>query len=229
MPAYPDEQLVLEALGDSRQAFEQLIEQYQYRVLRTIASIVSDEQAAQDVAQETFLSAWSNLAKLKEKQKFGGWLNHTAINLSKLWLRDQRKYREDTVPLKEDVVLWTQELKDQGDELRQEVWDAIDELIDEHREAVILYYISGYSYKEISEMLSVPVSTIQGRLQKARNQLRKEFLDMVAKLQLEIDSASYKFLDEHAKQDGLSIEGLIIRLDLQSFNNFNNTESKGRL
>ena len=58
MSAYPDEQLVLEALGDSRQAFEQLVEQYQYRVLRTIASIISDEQAAQDVAQETFLSAW---------------------------------------------------------------------------------------------------------------------------------------------------------------------------
>ena len=69
MPAYPDEQLVTEALGDSRLAFEQLVEQYQYRVLRTIASIVSDEQAAQDVAQETFLAAWSDLSKLKEKHK----------------------------------------------------------------------------------------------------------------------------------------------------------------
>ncbi len=65
MSAYPDEQLVMEALGDSHLAFEQLIEQYQHGVLRTIASIVSDEQAAQDVAQETFLSAWSNLAELK--------------------------------------------------------------------------------------------------------------------------------------------------------------------
>ena len=75
MPAYPDEQLVLEALGDSRQAFEQLVEQYKYRVLRTIASIISDEQATQDIAQETFLSAWSNLPKLTGKQRFGGWVN----------------------------------------------------------------------------------------------------------------------------------------------------------
>ncbi len=91
MSAYSDEQLVLEALGDSHLAFEQLMEQYQYRVLRTIASIISDEQAAQDVAQETFLSAWSNLEKLRERQKFGRWLNQTAINLSKRWLRDQRR------------------------------------------------------------------------------------------------------------------------------------------
>ncbi|MFC1716640.1 RNA polymerase sigma factor [Candidatus Poribacteria bacterium] len=68
MSAYSDEDLVAEALGDSHQAFEQLVEQYQYRVLRTIASIISDEQAAQDVAQETFLSAWSKLAELKDKQ-----------------------------------------------------------------------------------------------------------------------------------------------------------------
>ncbi len=211
MSAYSDDQLVMEALGDSHPAFEQLVEQYQYRVLRTIASIVSDEQAAQDVAQETFLSAWSNLAKLRERHKFGRWLNQTAINLSKRWLRDQRKYYENTASL-QDTVLLLEERRREREKIRQEVWDAIDGLTEDHREAVVLYYISGYSYKEMGEMLSVPVSTIRGRLQKARNQLRKEFLDMVTKLQLEIDSTVHKFLEERAKQDGLSIEALILRL-----------------
>ncbi len=211
MSAYPDEQLVLEALDDSHPAFERLIKQYQYGVLRTIASIISDEQAAQDVAQETFLSAWSNLAKLKEKRKFGRWLNQTAINLSKRWLRDQRKRQEDTASLKDAIPLM-QEWKHGRDRLRQKVWDAIDELKEEHREVVVLHYISGYSYKEISQMLSVPFSTVSGRLQKAKDQLRKEFLDMVAQLQLEIDSTVHKFLKERAKQDGVSVEGLIIRL-----------------
>jgi len=183
MSAYSDEQLVLEALDDSHPAFEQLVKQYQYRVLRTIASIISDKQAAQDVAQETFLLAWRDLPKLREKQKFGRWLNQIAISSSKLWLRDQRKYQINTVSLEAGVVPQAQELRNQRERLRQWVWDAIDVLSGEHREVVILHYISGYSYKEIGEMLSVPVSTIQGRLQKARNQLRKEFLDMVKKLQ----------------------------------------------
>ena len=188
MSAYSDEQLVMEALDGSHLAFGQLVKQYQYRVLRAIASIIGDEQAAQDLGQETFLSAWSNLAKLKERQKFGRWLNRIAINLSKDWLRDQRKHQENTVSLEENVVLPTQELRYQSDKLRQEVWDAIDELAEHHREVVILHYISGYSYEEISSMLSIPTSTIVGRLQKARNQLRKEFLDMVKKLQLEMVS-----------------------------------------
>ncbi len=211
MSAYSDERLVLEALDDSRPAFEQLVKQYQYHVLRTIASIISDEQAAQDVAQETFLAAWSDLPKLRERHKFGGWLNQIAINLSRHWLRDQRKHHEDTASLK-GVVYLMQEQRHDREKLRQRIWEAIDELGEDHREAIILHYISGYSYREISEMLSVPVSTVQGRLQKARNQLRKEFLDMVTKLQLEIDSAVHSFLKEHAKQDGLSVEGLIIRL-----------------
>ena len=212
MPAYSDEQLVLEALDDSHPAFEQLVKQYQYRVLRTIVSIISDEQAARDVAQDTFLAAWRDLPKLKEKQKFGRWLNQVAISSSRLWLRNQRKHQENTVSLDENAAVLTQELRYQQGKLRQQVWDAIDGLSADYREAVILHYISGYSYKEISEMLSVPVSTVQGRLQQARNQLRKEFLSVVSKLQLEVDSTVHKFLKERAKQDGVSVEGLIIRL-----------------
>ncbi|MFC1717539.1 sigma-70 family RNA polymerase sigma factor [Candidatus Poribacteria bacterium] len=212
MSTYSDEQLVLEALDDSHPAFEQLVKQYQHRVLRTIASIISDEQAAQDVAQEAFLSAWSDLAKLKERHKFGGWLNQIAINLSKHWLRDQRRHHPDTIPLDEDVVVLTQELGYRREKLRQEIWEAIDGLAESYREIVILHYISGYSYKEIGEMLSVPFSTVSGRLQKAKDQLRKEFLDMVTQLQLEIDSTVHRFLKEHAKQDGVSVEGLILRL-----------------
>ncbi len=212
MLAYSDEQLVSEALDDSHQAFGQLVKQYQHRVLRTITSIISDEQAAQDGAQEAFLSAWSDLPKLKEKHKFGGWLNQIAINLSKHWLRDQRKHREGAVPLEENTIVLTQELRYHREKLRQEVWEAIDALAADNRETVILYYISGYSYKEISEMSSVPISTVRGRLQRARNQLRKEFLDMVKKLQLEMDSTLHNFLREHAERDGTSIEGLIVRL-----------------
>ncbi len=211
MPAYTEEQLVSEALDDSHPAFQQLIEQHKYRVMRTIASIVTNEQATQDVAQETFLSAWSDLGKLKEKQKFGSWLNQIAVNLSKHWLRDGRKYQEHIASFN-GINALTQERSYEQRKLRQEVWEAIDELSEDHREVVILHYISDYSYEEISEMLSIPTSTIVGRLQKARNQLRKEFLDMVTQLQLEIDSTVHKFLKEHAKQDGVSVEGLVIRL-----------------
>jgi hypothetical protein len=79
---------------DSHLAFEQFVKQYQHRVLRTIASIISDEEAAQDVAQETFLSAWSDLPKLKEKQKFGRWLTQIAISftggkaVSEVWVME---------------------------------------------------------------------------------------------------------------------------------------------
>ena len=93
--------------------------------------------------QDVNLTVWRDLAKLKERHKFGRWLNQIAINLSKLWLRDQRKHRENKVPLDENVVVLTQELRYQHEKLRQEIWEAIDGLTDDYREAVILHYISG--------------------------------------------------------------------------------------
>ncbi|MFC1716639.1 sigma-70 family RNA polymerase sigma factor [Candidatus Poribacteria bacterium] len=140
------------------------------------------------------------------------WLNQIAVNSSRLWLRDQGKHQGNRISLEENVILQTQEPEYHGEKLRQQVWDAIDELAEDHREVVILHYVSGYTYKEIGEMLSVPFSTVSGRLQKAKDQLRKEFLGMVSKLQLEVDSTVHKFLTEYAKRDGLSVEGLILRL-----------------
>ena len=122
MSAYPDEQLVLEALDYSQQAFEQLVKQYQHRVLRTVASIISDEQAAQDVVQETFLSAWSNLPNLKDQQRFGGWLNQIAVNFSRRWLRDQRSHQEHIASFM-NMTSATQERRHQRDKLRQEIWE----------------------------------------------------------------------------------------------------------
>lgn len=147
--------------------------------------------------------------------KFGGWLTQIATNLARRCLRDERQYRENTtfLELAEPVLISRRDLqRHERDKLRREIWDAIDELPEAHREVVILHYISGYSYKEIAHILSLPVSTVLGRLQKARNQLRKEFLDMITQLQLEIDSALHHFLKRQAEQMGTSVEGLVVRI-----------------
>ena len=120
-------------------AFEEIVRRYQRRAYGVALRIVRRHDVADDVAQETFLSAWRDLPQLKDKQKFGRWLNQIAISSSKLWLRDQRKYQGKTVPFEEGVVPQAQELRDQRENLRQWVWDAIDVLTEDRREVVILY------------------------------------------------------------------------------------------
>jgi len=76
-------------------------------------------------------------------------------------------------------------LQNHADAQRLErLWDAVNSLSDIHREAVTMHYFDGYTYEEISEALSIPVSTVQDRLQVARKELRTEFSSDVAALNL---------------------------------------------
>jgi RNA polymerase sigma-70 factor (ECF subfamily) len=179
-----DESWVASCLAGNRKAFDNLVNKYRDAVYGVAYYYVADFAQAKDLVQDAFIQAYVNLPRLREPRKFGSWLYGIASNLSKTWLKDARR----NVSLEE--VERSGSIKDgsaepskifEREELKRQVKRALDALTENSRLAITLYYIDGYSYREIADFLDVPVTTVEGRLHRARRRLKKELLPMVEK------------------------------------------------
>src|SRR5262245_18611424 len=173
-----DAALVARTLAGEREAFGPLLLRYYPSVLRLCRRLLGPSPASQDVAQEAALQAFLRLAQLQEPDRFGAWLHAIAANLARMALRRRRLLSLDALtdgaPL---AVLWAAVPTPEEVHAAREVHDAIvaalGELSSVNREVAIGFYLEGYSYAELAELLGVPVSTVKGRLFKGRRQLRR--------------------------------------------------------
>jgi RNA polymerase sigma-70 factor (ECF subfamily) len=180
----PDSELVKRVLTGDVHAFGLLVEKYKDAVYGAILSRIKNFADADDIAQEAFLKAYRNLSQLKNPSKFGNWLYSIALNACTDWMRKLRE--KPTSPLEPNSEhsrlidpSQSPEKDYEEEQIRVFVLNAISSLSDVNREAITLYYINGYSQDDISEFLDVPLGTVKRRLHDAREQLKKEVLQMV--------------------------------------------------
>src|SRR3981189_1641810 len=114
VPVTEELTLVQAAKKGDDSAFEELVRRYDRNVFRIAQHITQNREDAEDVVQEAFLKAYSNLAKFQEQSKFYTWLVRIAVNEALMKLR--RKKPERTVSLDEDV-------KTEDDSLPREIAD----------------------------------------------------------------------------------------------------------
>ncbi len=170
-----DAELVRATLRGYIGAFNQLVKKHQSLLLGYILKRVKNLADAEDIVQETFSKAYQHLATLRDKEKFAGWLYAIASNLCVSWLRKQNNNRksleimsnnsqpETATPLE---ILLQQEFSDS-------VLKAVQALPDKNRRIFTLY-LEGVSYKEIASALNISQTTVSGRLQTAKKQLREK-------------------------------------------------------
>jgi RNA polymerase sigma-70 factor (ECF subfamily) len=174
-----DRDYVDRILAGEPDAFESLVRKYN-RLGGAIAfGILGDFHLAEDVVQEAFITAFRALSSLREPGKFRFWFAGLVRSKALDALR-QRRTRQ-AVPLEEGLAAGGSfggqspvEEEHMRDELRQKVLDAIGELPPEDRTVVMLKHMEGLSYKEIAELTGSTVSSVESRLFRARNALRKK-------------------------------------------------------
>ncbi len=160
------------------------MERYQRRVVGVALAVVHNQDDAIELAQETFIRAFENLAKFESRSSFSTWLYRIAANLAiDFWRREGRH-----------VVLHGEDAENeigkmptsQGDsfkevsrsELSARLKQALEELTPEHRAVILLREVEGMSYDEISDVLQCPRGTVMSRLHYARTHLRNILKDV---------------------------------------------------
>jgi len=129
---------------------------------------VKDREDARDLAQDVFLKAYQNLAKLEDPSRFSPWLYRIAHNEAYSLLRKNRpetemgEERAQSIPGRRMLPI----------EVGLAVQTALSRLSEDQREAVVLKIYEGFKFEEMAEILACPVSTIKSRLYTALDQLK---------------------------------------------------------
>ncbi|MEM7128194.1 MAG: GNAT family N-acetyltransferase [Chloroflexota bacterium] len=157
-----------------------VIDRFQDMAVGYAYATLHDMEMAKDVAQEAFISAYYSIEKLRDPAAFPGWFQrivHTRIH------RTTRRRQPSLVPLELTETLASPEVELHDHVMRQqrhrEILEAIESLPDAQREIIALFYIGEYSQAEISEFLSIPVSTVKMRLYHARQRLKERTIHMI--------------------------------------------------
>lgn len=166
--------------GDT-EAFGLLVEKYKRKAFRLAYQVLRDQEEALDVAQEAFVKAFRGLPKFKGDSAFYTWFFRITMNLS-LDRKRQRAARvramgTDDVPPEEwerTAVSTEPDPADEaaGTERRARIAQALGTLSEQHRSIIILSDIQGLAYREIAEVLGIPMGTVMSRLHHARKRLR---------------------------------------------------------
>ncbi len=165
-----DHNLITRAQRGDADAFELIVRDRLEPCYAICLSVVHSPDDARDATQEAFVSAWRRLPRLRDPERFDGWLRAIAINASRDVLRRRRRLRE--VPI-EDAMSGSSEPPGDG---RIDMESAVERLSPGGRQVAERYYLEDQPISEISASLGVPVGTVKSRLFHARAILR-EILD----------------------------------------------------
>src|SRR5881397_742360 len=166
--------------GGDTSAFEELIERHQSLVAGTVARMLGSNSDVEDIAQQVFIRVWKSARRYVPRAKFTTWLLKITRNLVFNELR--RTKRHAHVPLQSEPGAEDPPLKDEMNlapdasllevELRRTIEEAILQLPETQRMALVLRRYEQLSYEQIAEVLDLSVPAVKSVLFRARSELR---------------------------------------------------------
>jgi len=175
-----DTELVRHAKAGDLAAFEELVTRYERRVFSLAHRMLDNQQDAEDVTQQSFLSALEHLAGFREESSFYTWLMRIASHAALKVIRKRRglpaeSLEELSVPHPEFIATWKESPAKiaQQNETGQLIEDALAQLDEKHRLVFLLRDVEGLSVKETAEATGLSEANVKVRLLRARLQLRE--------------------------------------------------------
>lgn len=177
------EQDVLLAINGDNSAFTRLIQATRNTICSIALAIVKDLDASEEVAQQVYIQCWEKLSTLKNPASFLPWLRQSTRYAAFNYLRDNRI--ADRIGGDEADLLFSQFCLDDGDhetvlsrsQQAQILAKVIDDLPEETREIVLLYYREEQSSAQVAELLSISNASVRQQLSRARQTLKGKLLD----------------------------------------------------
>ena len=182
----PDVRLMLRVRDGDEKAFSQLVENYQDRIVGIFSHILSDHEAAEDLAQEVFLRVYRTRRGYQPTAKFSTYLFHITNNLASNSRRKKSRRKEVEMPqgntttfgvrpeeeiaVEKSALMPTRQLT--REELRSQVRESLESLNDREKTAILLHKFEGMSYQDIAASMDMTEPAVKSLLARTREKLR---------------------------------------------------------
>lgn len=166
------DEIINKCLQGDREAYYELYKRYSRSMFNVGYRIVHDQDEAEDVLQEAFISAFKNLGNYRGDATFGAWLKRIVVNKAINAVKRKRMERfpeEDTVDVAEEVVDEFEDFPFTVDKVRK----AMESLPTGYRMVLSLYLLEGYDHGEIAEILGISESTSKSQFNRSKKKLRE--------------------------------------------------------
>lgn len=182
-----DQELIEKAKAGDKQAFGELFERYKNKILGYLYRYIGNFQTAEDLAIETFLNAYGNIAEYEERGAFQSWLYMIATNCARRFLRQGAKQKEVSLetPLFDDSdeakigdLIADEKMRPDYEarkkELKYYVYAILRKLDKKYRDPVLLCLVEGMGYKDAAKILKCKHITVGTRLKRGREMIYDE-------------------------------------------------------
>lgn len=175
--------LVKKAQNGDNKAFELLMEDYFKKIYNIAFRMTNNADDAADMTQEVMVKLFRNIGSFKGDSKFSTWVYRVATNTCLDELKKMRRHSHTSINAEFDTgdgemtfdvedTAPTPEEQTEKSELREMIAAAVAKLSPDHRAAIILRDIRGFSYDEIAKILKCSEGTVKSRISRARAQLK---------------------------------------------------------
>jgi len=150
--------------------FTEIYKEYRDMIYNYMYWKTGNSEEALDLTQEVFLKIYKNLRKFRGESSLKTWIMKIATNHANSFF-SRSKFRK-LLSFNKSIE-YLQDTKNENNGLKLEVENALLKLRKKEREIIVLYYMEGFSYKEISTLLGIPIGTVKSRLNRAKENLKK--------------------------------------------------------
>jgi RNA polymerase sigma-70 factor (ECF subfamily) len=174
-----DDELIRQAQQGDLRSFDVLVRRYQRKIYFVAYRMVKSHDAADDVAQDTFINAYGAIKSFKIGRNLYTWLYRICMNLAINHLKrskfmvSESQFEERTSPLEREAAASDPAEDFASRELERKIEQAIDSLPPKHKAVLVLRVYEDLSYEEIAQTLKISVGTVMSRLFRARARLQE--------------------------------------------------------
>ena len=166
-------QLIKDCKQNDKRAQIELYRKYHQGMYNVAMRLLMNSESAEDVIQESFLSAFKNISQFKGEVTFGAWLKKIVVNKC---INQLKKKELEIVDLDKTTIRHLEDDNNWEFDQRvviEDVKKEINKLQDKYKLVVMLYLIEGYDHEEISQILKISVIASRSRLMRGKTRLRQ--------------------------------------------------------